>query len=438
MTKRMIVVMMTVVLCAAAAWAEDPYQVAWSRQIGTSSSDSSRSVVVDAAGNAYISGWTYGDLGGTNAGDNDAFLIKFDASGNELWSRQIGTSTYDYNRSVAVDASGNAYISGTTYGSLGGTNAGGYDAFLTKFDASGAELWSRQIGTSSDDWSNSVAVDASGNAYISGHTDGSLGGTNAGYYDAFLTKFDASGAELWRRQIGTSSNDYNRSVAVDASGNAYISGTTYGSIGGTNAGDRDAFLTKFDSSGTELWSRQIGTSSADRSQSVAVDASGNVYISGRTYGNIGGTNAGNWDAFLTKFDASGNELWSRQIGTWRTDSSYSVAVDASGNAYISGRTDGDLGGPSAGGYDAFLTKFDASGNELWRQQIGTSSSDYSYSVAVDAYGNAYISGETEGNLNGPNAGNWDAFLVKYEVPEPASMSVMMAAGLLMLRRRRRR
>ncbi len=438
MTKRMIVAMMTVVLCAAAALAEDPYQVAWSRQIGTSSDDLSLSVAVDVSGNAYISGYTRGSLGGPNAGSWDAFLTKFDASGNELWSQQIGTSTTDISYSVAVDASGNAYISGYTSGSLGGTSAGYYDAFLAKFDASGNELWSRQIGTSTYDYSRSVAVDASGNAYISGYTGGNLGGPNAGGTDAFLTKFDASGAELWSQQIGTSSSDKSYSVAVDAAGNAYISGYTGGDLGGTNAGTWDAFLTKFDASGAELWSRQIGTSGYDYSYSVSVAASGDAYISGHTLGDLGGTSAGIWDAFLAKFDGSGNELWSQQIGTSSSDESYSVAVDASGNAYISGATGGSLGGLNAGFSDAFLTKFDASGNELWSRQIGTSSDDASFSVAVDASGNAYISGYTLGSLGGPNAGDYDAFLVKYEVPEPATMSLLaMGACLPLLRRRSR-
>ena len=404
-------------LLAAAAFAEDPYQVAWTAQIGTSSPDRSHSVAVDASGNVYISGETYGDLAGPGAGDWDAFLSKFDSDGNELWTRQIGTSSHDYSYSVAVDASGNAYISGYTEGDLGGPSAGHSDAFLIKFDSSGNELWTRQIGTSADDVSHSVAVDASGNAYISGYTHGDLGGPSAGGSDAFLSKFDAAGNQRWTTQIGMGSNDGSNSVAVDASGDVYITGETAGDLGGPNAGSNDAFLIKFYPDGDELWTRQIGTSVDDYSFSVAVDASGNVYINGSAAADLGRLEAGDWDAFLSKFDSDGNELWTRQIGTSSHDYSYSVAVDASGNAYISGYTEGDLGGPSAGHSDAFLIKFDSSGNELWTRQIGTSSDDESYSVAVDGSGNVYISGHTNGDLGGPSAGETDAFVMKFRAPE---------------------
>ena len=417
-SKTVFVGMILVLVLAPAAMAEDPYQVAWTAQIGTSSHDYSYSVAVDASGNSYISGYTYGVLGSSSAGSDDAFLTKFDSLGNEVWTTQIGSSTLDRSYSVAVDGSGNSYISGYTRGVIGSSSAGFYDAFLTKFDSLGDKVWAQQIGTTSIDASYSVAVDAAGNAYISGQTLGVLGSPNAGSSDAFLTKFDSLGNKVWTSQIGTSSDDRSYSVAVDGSGNSYISGFTQGDLGGTNAGGMDAFLTKFDSLGDEVWSSQIGTSGEDWSWSVAVDGSGNAYISGSAYGDLGDSHAGGRDAFLTKFDTLGNEVWSSQIGTPGDDHSYSVAVDGSGNAYISGSTYGDLiePGSSAGGDDAFLTKFDSLGNEVWTQQIGTSGNDYSRSVAVDAAGNAYISGYTSGDLGGTNAGGNDAFLVKFEPP----------------------
>ena len=118
--KRSAIAAVCVIMMAGTAWAEDPYEIAWMRQLGTSGYDSSWSVAVDASGNAYISGSTHGSLGGPNAGGNDAFLSKYDAAGNLLWTRQFGTSNTDISRSVVVDTAGNAYISGYSGGSLGG------------------------------------------------------------------------------------------------------------------------------------------------------------------------------------------------------------------------------------------------------------------------------------------------------------------------------
>jgi hypothetical protein len=150
---------------------------------------------------------------------------------------------------------------------------------------------------------------------------------------------------------------------------------------------------------------------------------------------------------LNKYDGSGSLLWSQQIGTVSDDYSHSVALDTFGNAYLSGSTGGSLGGPNAGlnSNDAFLTKYDSAGSLLWSQQIGTSSSDWNESVAVDAIGNAYIGGSTWGSLGGPNAGSSDAFLVKFSpIPEPSTFVTfggllgMGAIGLLLAGRRRNR
>jgi len=158
-------------------------------------------VAVDAIGNAYISGFTRASLGGAHFGAFDAFLLKYDGLGSLLWSQQIGSSGMDDAYSVALDASGNAYICGSTAGSLGAPNAGGRDAFLMKYGSWGSLLWSQQIGTSRMDEAHSVAVDAFGNAYISGYTTGSLGGPNAGGSDAFLAKYDSS-QRLYHGQPG--------------------------------------------------------------------------------------------------------------------------------------------------------------------------------------------------------------------------------------------
>ena len=419
---RIVGVTAIVAALVATVYAEDSYPIAWTSQIGTGAGDSSYGIAVDSGGNAYISGQTTGNFERYNPG-TDAFLSRFDPAGNELWTKQIGTSSeYDSSFAVAVDVLGNAYISGGTHSNLGGTNYGGGDAFLGKYDTAGNEVWMSQVGTSAADSTWSVAVDSLGNAYIAGRTIGSFDGRNNTEGDAFLSRFDAAGNELWTKQIGTSSGEYGKAVAVDSEGNAYISGHTYGNLGGVNAGAYDVFLGKYDTAGNEVWMSQIGTSGADYGSAVAVDLAGNTYVSGKTYGDLGGPNAGGWDAYLSKFDAAGNTLWTKQFGTSSSDLSQAVVVDAAGNVFVSGSTNGDLGGPNVGSSDVFLMKFDAVGNELWTTQLGTIDIDSGQSVAIDADSNVYITGYTYGDLGGVNAGNLDAFLAKYEVPEPGDRS----------------
>jgi Beta-propeller repeat len=385
----------------------------WARQAGTTASEKGTDVAADSAGNVSIAGFTRGSLGGPNAGSADAFVTRYDSAGRLLWTRQIGTSRHDQADGVAADSAGNTYVTGVTDGSLGGTSAGDGDVFLAKYDASGRLLWTRQIGTAAFEWGNDVEVDGAGNAYIVGHTRGGLGGPSAGGFDVFLVKYDAAGRLLWTRQIGTGAWDVGEGVAVDNAGNAYITGSTEGSLGGPNAGDKDVFLAKYDASGALLWTRQTGTAAVDVGFGVALDSAGNAYVAGYTFGSLGGPNAGAGDVLLAKYDASGTNLWIHQTGSAAIDQATGVAVDSAGNAYISGRTMGSLGGPIAGFADALVAKYDASGTMLWTRQFGTRSIDEGFAVAVDSAGNAYITGRTSGSLGGPSAGDADYFLAKY-------------------------
>ncbi len=385
----------------------------WVRQSGTVAGDTSYRVAADGAGNAYITGATDGSLGGPNVGGSDVFLSKYDASGTLVWTKQFGSPAGEYGLGVAADGKGNVFVAGYTYGTLSGLNAGSSDVFLAKYDASGTQLWLRQTGTPLFDDTLGVAVDGIGNAYLVGDTNGNLGGTNAGNTDVFVSKYNESGVPLWTRQIGTVASDFGRNIAVDKAGNAYITGYTAGNLGGTNVGSVDIFLAKFDASGTQLWIRQVGTSVPDIAFGVAVDSAGNAYVAGETEGTLDGTSDGNTDAFLAKYDASGTLLWIRQIGTTEIDGASGVALDGSGNAYVAGVTQSSLGGPNAGDFDTFLAKLDASGNRLWTRQIGTAPADRAYGVAADGAGNAYVAGGTLGSLGGPNAGLYDYFLAKF-------------------------
>ena len=165
---------------SGAAHAEAPYSTVWTRQFGTDADDQGWGLGVDASENVYISGQTAGNLGGTNAGQRDAYLVKYDAHGTLQWTHQFGTSLTDIGEGIAVDTAGNSFVCGLTNGNLAGTNAGQGDGFLVKYDNAGNQVWSRQFGTSGYDEASSVAIDNLGNVYVSGNTTGSLGGPNAG------------------------------------------------------------------------------------------------------------------------------------------------------------------------------------------------------------------------------------------------------------------
>src|SRR2546422_1818966 len=377
-------------------------------------------IAVDASG-VYVAGSINGTLPGqTSAGSCDAFLRKHDTSGNVLWTRQFGTSGEDEAIAIAVDASG-AYLAGRTNGALPGqTNAGTdgsfpYDAFVIKYDTSGNVLWSRQFGTSHFDQANGIALDASG-VYVAGLTwDALPGQTSAGSGDAFLRKYDASGNVLWTRQFGSSDFDQADNVAVDASG-AYVAGVTAGAFPGqTSAGSADAFVIKYDTSGNVLWTRQFGSSSYDLAWGMALDASG-AYVAGRTGGASGYEPDPSDDAFVRKYDASGNLLWADQFGSSAADWANWIAVEASGSYVAGGAFGGTLPGQtSAGSDDGFVRKYDASGNVVWTRQFGTSADDQAYAIAVDASG-ASVAGYAAGALPAQTStGGFDAFVRKYDV-----------------------
>lgn len=399
----------------------------WVRQLGTRSHDVGASVSADGTGSVYISGYTAGNLGGTYAGDLDAFVSKYNAAGSLQWTRQLGASSFDVSSGVYADGMGNVFISGYTNGNLGGTYGGSADAFVSKYDAAGNLQWTRQLGSSAYDNSGGISADGLGNVYISGLTSGNLDGTGAGNNDAFVSKYDANGSLQWTRQLATLSDGSSYRVSADYQGNVYISGSTYANLGGTNAGGIDALISKYDADGNLQWTRQLGTSSDDSGYGVSADRLGNVYISGYTKGSLGGTNTGGSDVFTSKYNAAGNLQWTRQLGTSSDDFSNFVSADGLGNVYISGFTDGSLGGTSGGGRDAFISKYDMAGNLQWTQQLGTSLEDAASGVWADGLNNIYISGVTYGSLGGTNAGDADAFLVKYAdtVPEPGAFNFIL-------------
>ncbi|MFA4852315.1 MAG: SBBP repeat-containing protein [Bacteroidales bacterium] len=385
----------------------------WAKSAGGTSSDCAAYVAVDTSGNTYVVGdftsstITFGSTTLTNADNTgytyDIFIVKYDANGNLLWAKSAGGWNDDGVVSVAVDVSGNIYFAGwfqsstIIFGFTTLTNAGHADIFLAKYDVNGDVIWAKSAGgTGWEDWANSVAVDSSGNTYVVGsfsshtlsfgfntltNTD-SIGTTS----DLFLAKYDTYGNVLWAKSAGGTSDDLANSVAVDSSGNTYLAGRfrsptiTFGSTTLTNAGvnHADIFLAKYDANGNVLWAKSSGGTGNDWANSVAVDASGNTYLTGVfisptiTFGSTTLTNASynSQDMFLAKYDTSGYVLWAKSAGGTYDDEAFSITVDASGNIYLAGYffsstitfgftvlTNADNTGNTS---DMFLTKLSAS------------------------------------------------------------------------------
>lgn len=403
--------------------------VVWANQFGTTSDEEGSGVALDGLGHLYSVGTTGGVLGASNFGGFDAFFSKRDLNGGLIWTRQIGTGALDAAVNISSDATGNVYLVGRTAGSLGGPNAGGLDGFIAKYDGNGSPIWTKQFGTAADDFASSLWTDGLGNAYITGRTTGNLAAPNAGSSDVFVTKFDPNGNQSWTRQFGTSTLDESFGVTGDALGNIFVVGDTEGSLDRVNAGSRDIFLRKYDTAGALIWRNQIGTTLWDRSFEAAADGLGNVYFTGWTRGNLPGPNSGQYDGIVQKFDSDGNVIWRRQLGTSEYEYSFGISLDAAGDVYVTG-SQSALTAQSQEGI-AFVAKYNSNGDFQWNLPLNSADGlEVGYDVVGGEAGTAYVIGTTSGSLFGNIAGADDAFVLKVsEVPEPASLILLLTAAL---------
>ncbi|MGA2586222.1 MAG: SBBP repeat-containing protein [Candidatus Aminicenantales bacterium] len=464
----------------------DPMILIYCGYIGGPSYDYGYGIAADKDGCAYVTGYTYSTAPGFpakvgpdrtfNGGNTDVFVAKLTADGTALnYCGYIGGSGDDYGYGIAVDASGNAYVTGYTNStqrtfpvakgpSL--IHSGNYDAFVAKVNAGGTALdYCGYIGGALQDYGRGIAVDASGNAYITGYTNSTestfpvVGGPSlihGGNFDAFVAKVNADGTALdYCGYIGGALQDYGRGIAVDTSGNAYITGytnsteSTFPVSGGsdiTENGGFDAFVAKVDPQGASLvYCGYIGGSGEDVGTAIAVDPSGCAYVTGYTddssassFPVSGGPdlvyNGGFYDAFVAKVRAEGYSLlYCGYIGGLGYDVGTGIAVDGRGYAFVTGYTssaEGTFpvkGGPSltlSGSYDAFVAKVDITGASLeFCGYVGGSNSDLGMGIALDTdgSGNIYLTGNTYSTettfpvTSGPDLtynGNRDAFVAK--------------------------
>jgi hypothetical protein len=380
-------------------------------------------ISVDSAGSIYVTGLTGGALDGQAlTGTCDVFVLKYDLTGTKQWTRLSGTdvggaTTIGYG--ISVDSAGNIYITGVTDGDLDGLAlTGSSDVFVIKYDSAGVKQWTRLLGATGEMTRGyGISVDSAGNSYVTGFTYGDLDGLAlTGLQDVFVIKYDSDGVKQWTRLLGVSSaitRGYGISVEE---GSIYVTGYTTGDLDGqTCTGNQDVFIIKYDSAGVKQWIRLLGcagTSALGRAISVA---GGNIYVTGYTGGALDGQAlTGLVDVPVIKYDSAGVKQWTRLSGTGGAfTTGYGISVDSGGNICVTGSTDGDLDGQiHTGTYDVYVIKYDSAGVKQWTKLMGAGGvQTEGNSIFVDSGGNIYVTGYTEGILDGQTCtGSKDVFV----------------------------
>ena len=462
----------------------------FSSYLGGAGDDSGSSIARDSSGNIYLAGNTastnFPTNGGaftTNRGLTDIFVTKLDPTGaNMIYSTYIGGSGIDRADGIAVDSNGNAYVVGrvdsssanfpATVGSFGPAYRGGdFDGFVLKLNAQGNGLvYSGFLGGEENDSVEGIAVDAAGVAYVTGGTKsnsfpvtvGAYQGTRAGDTDAILTKINAAGsALLYSTYLGGSSTDRGSGVAIDGTGMAYVAG--YGAspdfpteepFQATIGGSFDAVIAKFDTNATGIsslvWCSYLGGIADDKAFGIAIDNAGNnLYIAGQTSSNnfpllnpAQPSFGGSFDGFVARITTSGTKVYSTYLGGSGDDRATGVAINSSGEAYVTGFTSSTnfptvtpLQISNGGGFDAFLTKLNAGGSVLlYSTYLGGSANESNTTavtstnpIVLDSSNNAYLTGftsspnfPTASALQASSAGGQDVFIAKIADTTPAA------------------
>lgn len=343
----------------------------WLRSFNGGTHDLGVAITVDPAGNVFVAGASNQGLG------SDYLTLKYNAAGVLQWARFYEGPVFeeDFATSIALDSAGNAYVTGYSTGD--GT---ALDYATIKYSAAGIEQWVRRVNgaANGDDVASSIAVDASG-VYVAG-------GSN---YDFTTIKYDASGAQLWLRSYNGPGNaaDNVVAMALDPSGNICVTGMSPGV--GTGF---DYATIKYDASGAQQWVRRFNgpANDYDYVAAMAINAAGDVYVTGNSFGDYG----------TVKYDPTGTEQWARMYDgpAGAADQGSAIAVDAAGQVYVTGTSFGN--GTTL--YDYATLSYDASGSERWVERYNGPGNFYDqpHGMAIDGSGNVYVTGQSGGSGSG--------------------------------------
>ena len=469
----------------------DPYRL-WATYYGGSGDDVGYKICTDNAGNLYVTGCTEstnfpiqtltGAYNQTTLGGNyemDVFILKFNSNGARIWATYYGGSDNDEGYNICTDNLSNVYITGETVssnfptktltGAYNQTNFGGtIDCFLLKFNSSGARIWATYYGGSGWDLGYGISTDILGNLYVTGATVSSnfptktlTGAYNQttcnGSFDAFILKFNSSGARIWATYYGGYETDWGWNICSDVSTNVYVTGETESSdfpiktlTGAYNQitldSLEDIFILKFNSSGARTWATYYGGNMRDIGYGICSDNFNNIYITGETNSTdfpiqslVGAynqsTNGGNRDVFILKFNNYGERIWATYYAGNNDDIGIDICTNSSNNLYLTGRT-GSSNFPTkvlTGAYnqsinsgfnDAFILMFNSNCIRQWATYYGGSDIDWGLGICTHNSSNLHVTGKTNSpsfptkTLTGAynqvtNGGNEDAFILKF-------------------------
>ncbi|MGO9952971.1 MAG: SBBP repeat-containing protein [Dissulfurispiraceae bacterium] len=402
----------------------------WNTFYGSGNGDAGVKIAVDSNGNMYVTGYSTATWKGPSGqsplnaysdGSNEGiFVLKLNSSGAYQWHTFYGGSSGDYGEAIAVDGSGNVYVTGHGYDSWGtplNAFSGPQDFFVLKLNSSGVYQWNTFYGSGDYDYGYGITVDSSGGVYVTGssfETWGTPLNAFSGSGDFFVLKLNSSGAYQWNTFYGSGNGDYGSGIAVDGSANVYVTGFSYGTWGTPiNAiSGEEFFVLKLNSSGAYQWNTFYGSGSADEGYGITVDGSANVYVTGFSYGTWGtplNAFSGSRDIFVLKLNSSGAHQWNTFYGSGKGDTGYDISVDGSDSVYVTGYSLGTWGTPlhAFNGYgDIFVLKLNSDGAYQWNTFYGSGYAEFElydngFGIRLDSSGNVDVTGYSYENWEGP-------------------------------------
>jgi hypothetical protein len=408
----------------------------WHTFYGSASNDYANGIAVDGNGNVYVTGRgnaTWGNPVHAYSGNFNIVVMKLTSSGGLVWHTFYGSDAYG--QAIAVDGSGNVYVTGRSFSSWGNPvhafSANPYQSNIVtmKLTNSGTLAWHTFHGSADGDFGFGIAVDTSNNVYVTGMSSNTWGTpvhTYSGDFDIVVLKLNSSGVLVWNTFHGSASTEYGFGIAVDASNNVYVTGdsnATWGDpINAYNDGT-DIVVMKLNSSGALVWHSFYGSAYYDSGYGITVDGSGNIYITGvsdATWGSPVHACSGDSDIVAMKLNSSGALVWNTFHGSSSIDYGNSIAVDGSGNVYVTGVSDATWGSPMNvhnGAFDIVVVKLNGLGTLAWHTFYGSSSGDSGTGIANDNNGNFYVTGTSGSSWSSPLhalSGNSDITILKFK------------------------